>query len=69
MKGGYFCNQCLPQRAKVTGQANLSKDTSVVQECTESEIDYTNQNADIKVTLAYHATAKVGQSTVAPKGT
>ena len=38
MKGGYYFNPCLLQRAKVTGEEYLPKSTSVGQDCNEFEI-------------------------------
>ena len=45
------------------------KNPSVVEKCFEFETDKANEGADITVLWAYCAATKVGQSTVAPKGT
>ena len=67
MKGGYYCNQCPPQRAKVTGDAYLPKSTSVVSECNEFETDEANEGTDIKIILAY--CGNCNKSTVVTKST
>ena len=69
LQGGYYCNQCLLQSTKVTGEANFPTGTSVVQECIEFRTDEANEGADTKAILAYRASTKVGPSKDTPKGT